>query len=133
MARRLTTNQEIAGSIPASIKVLSFAFVWCMYHPECGFYRFVGWEGVFGILTRFWMSGVTNIDRIDVEFDSQQRGHVELSTAVLDQTISRYLATWSSIEDDGSGMPWARWRDSSRARRLPGQAANESGVYRTRL
>jgi hypothetical protein len=94
MARRLTTNQEIAGSIPASIKALSFAVVWFIYHPECMFYRLFRWKCIFGILSHLRLSGVANIDRIDVQFDSQQRGHVELSTAVLDQKMSRYLATW---------------------------------------
>jgi hypothetical protein len=89
MARRLTTNQEIAGSIPASIKELSFAFVWCICDPECVSYCFIRRECDFAVLSRFWLSGVTNIDRIDEQFDSQQRGHVELSAAVLDQTISR--------------------------------------------
>jgi len=82
-------------------------------------------------LSRVWLSGVTNIDRIDEQFDSQQRGHVGLSTAVLDQTISRCFATWSSIEVDGSEMSWARCRDIEQSSQTLKASYNGSGVYRT--
>jgi hypothetical protein len=95
MARRLTTNQEIAGSIPASVIQqrsslelrVSFAFV--------------DSDMVMSTFGHFWdilLGAAINFDRIDPRLDLYQRHEEQLSSHLFRSIQFRFFVMWWSYE-----------------------------------
>jgi hypothetical protein len=87
MARRLTTNQEIAGSIPASI------ISQCSSAEECLPFAFVDSNMLESIFVSFWLGTTTSSVRIDMRLDLYERHGIELLFQLLSVSIHPYLVT----------------------------------------
>jgi hypothetical protein len=87
MARRLTTNQEIAGSIPASITSRCFSAE--EYLP----FAFVDSNMLESIFVSFWLGTITSPVRIDMRLDLYERHGIELLFQLLRVSIHPYLVT----------------------------------------
>jgi hypothetical protein len=102
MARRLTTNQEIAGSIPASITSE------CSSVEEYIPFAFVDSNMLEYIFGSFWLGATTSSVRIDMRLDLYERHGTELSFQLLNVSIHPYLVTGDLLKRRG-GICWDRY------------------------